>query len=172
MALAASGQQSCRLTVLLGDVLIAVEPIPRLIDQFKQEGDAGKGLWELPFGHDEDCSRAIGRAYALFRWFDDGWKVNAELPGTDAFAAASSHVRPEDELKAIPGRSPVEQAVRVVHRFTAAGFTDVALVQIGVRSRSTLMGRRRAPGRPTEQSAVHRLLSLFSLLVPASKFRR
>lgn len=67
----------------------------------------------------------------MFRWFDGGWKVNAEPPGADAFAVASSHARAEDVATVIPCSSDVEEAVRTVRRFTDAGFTDVALVQIG-----------------------------------------
>jgi G6PDH family F420-dependent oxidoreductase len=132
VAIAASGSQSCRLAALLGDALIAVEPDAELVSQFTEEGGAGKRIvGQLPLCYDEDRDRAIERAHRLFRWFDGGWKVNAELPGTDAFAAASSHVRPEDVADAIPCGSDVNEAVQAVHRFTEAGFTDVALVQIG-----------------------------------------
>lgn len=132
LAIAASGSQSCRLAALLGDALIAVEPDAGLVRQFTEEGGAGKRIvGQLPLCYDEDRDRAIERAHRLFRWFDGGWKVNAELPGTDAFAAASSHVRPEDVAKNIPCGSDVDEVVRAVQSFTEAGFTDVALVQIG-----------------------------------------
>ena len=132
MAIAASGTQSCRLAALLGDALIAVEPDADLVSQFGEEGGAGKRVvGQLPLCYDEDRDRAVERAHGLFRWFDGGWKVNAELPGTDAFAAASSYVRPEDVAESIPCGSDVEEAVHAVQRFTEAGFTDVALLQIG-----------------------------------------
>jgi G6PDH family F420-dependent oxidoreductase len=132
VALAASGPQSGRLAARLGDALIAVQPDADLVSRFTREGGAGKRIvGQLPLCYDEDRNRAIERAHALFRWFDGGWKVNAELPGTEAFAAASSHVRPDDVAKAIPCGSDVDEAVRAVQRFTDAGFTDVALVQIG-----------------------------------------
>ena len=87
MAIAASGAQSCRLAALLGDALIAVEPDAELVSQFGDEGGAGKRVvGQLPLCYDEDRDRAVERAHGLFRWFDGGWKVNAELPGTDAFA--------------------------------------------------------------------------------------
>jgi G6PDH family F420-dependent oxidoreductase len=120
------------LAAFLGDALIAVEPDVDLVSQFSEEGGAGKRIvGQLPLCYDEDRDRAIERAHRLFRWFDGGWKVNAELPGTEAFAAASTHVRPEDVAKSIPCGSDVDEAVRAVRRFTEAGFTDVALVQIG-----------------------------------------
>ncbi len=132
IALAASGPQSCALAASHGDALIAVEPDGRLVDQFQREGGAGKRIvGQLPVCFDTDRDRAIERAHALFRWFDGGWKVNAELPGTAAFAAASQHVRPEDLAKSIPCGCDVDETVEAVRAFTSAGFTDVALVQIG-----------------------------------------
>jgi G6PDH family F420-dependent oxidoreductase len=140
LALAGSGPQSCRLAALLGDALIAVEPDAELVSQFTSEGGAGKRIvGQLPLCYDVDRNRAIERAHDQFRWFDGGWKVNAELPGTDAFAAASSHVRPEDVAQAIPCGSDVDETVRAVRRFTDAGFTDVALVQIGGQHQSSFL---------------------------------
>jgi G6PDH family F420-dependent oxidoreductase len=132
VAVAASGPQSCRLAASLGDALISVEPDAELVSQFIAEGGTGKRIvGQLPLCFDKDRNRAIERAHDLFRWFDGGWKVNAELPGTDAFAAASSHVRPEDVAKSIPCGSDADEVVKAVSKFTDAGFTDVALVQIG-----------------------------------------
>ncbi len=132
VAIAASGSQSCRLAATKGDALIAVEPDGDLVEQFLRQGGAGKRVvGQMPVCFDENRDRAIERAHALFRWFDGGWKVNAELPGTDAFAAASSHVRPEDVAESIPCGSDVDEVVHSVRQFVDAGFTDVALVQIG-----------------------------------------
>ena len=71
------------------------------------------------------------RAHDQFRWFGGGWKVNAELPGTAAFAAASQFVRPEDVAESIPCGPDVDEHVHAVRAFTDAGFTHVAVVQIG-----------------------------------------
>lgn len=132
IALAASGPQSCHLAATHGDALIAVEPDAALVTQFTDEaGSAKRIVGQLPICYDQDRNRAIERAHALFRWFDGGWKVNAELPGTEAFAAASSHVRPEDVAKSIPCGGDVDEAVKAVRQFTDVGFTDVALLQIG-----------------------------------------
>jgi G6PDH family F420-dependent oxidoreductase len=132
IAIAASGAQSCRLAASHGDALIAVQPEVALVNQFAQQGGAGKRvIGQLPICYDQERNRAIERAYSLFRWFDGGWKVNAELPGTQAFAAASRHVRPEDVAKSIPCGSDVDEVAEAVRSFTDAGFTDVALVQIG-----------------------------------------
>ncbi len=65
------------------------------------------------------------------RWFGGGWKVNAELPGTSGFAGATQFVRPEDVADAIPCGPDFEGIVEAVGQFVEAGFTDVAVVQVG-----------------------------------------
>jgi G6PDH family F420-dependent oxidoreductase len=80
---------------------------------------------------DPDRQAAMRRAHEQFRWFGGGWKVNAELPGTAAFAAASQFVRADDVAESIPCGPDVDPIVDAVAAFVLAGFTDVALVQIG-----------------------------------------
>jgi hypothetical protein len=80
---------------------------------------------------DTDREAAVERAHRLFKWFGGGWKVNAELPGTQAFDDASRFVRPDDVAASIPCGTDVDEFVAAVHTFTDAGFSHVALVQIG-----------------------------------------
>ena len=84
------------------------------------------------------------RAHTLFRWFGLGWKVNAELPGPSGFAAASQFVRPEDVAEQIPCGSDVDAIVKAVKPFVDAGFTDVALVQIGGEHQEAYLDAARA----------------------------
>jgi len=57
--------------------------------------------------------------------------VNAELPGTAAFEAASQFVRKDDVVESIPCGPDVEEHVKAVREFVDAGFTDLAVIQIG-----------------------------------------
>ncbi|HEY3868498.1 MAG TPA: hypothetical protein VGM10_09115 [Actinocrinis sp.] len=57
--------------------------------------------------------------------------VNAELPGPASFAAASRFVTPQDVAQAIPCGDDVDAFVEAVRAYKDAGFTEVALVQIG-----------------------------------------
>jgi len=57
--------------------------------------------------------------------------VNAELPGPAAFAGASQYVRPSDVAESIPCGPDVEDFVEAVRPFVDAGFTHVAMVQVG-----------------------------------------
>jgi len=132
LGLAVSGRQSCELAGRVADLMIAVEPDASLGERFDAAGGAGKPrVGQLPVSFDPDRDAAVERAHRLFRWFGGGWKVNAELPGTAGFDAASQFVRRDDVAEAIPCGSDVGAVVTAVRDFTDAGFTHVALVQIG-----------------------------------------
>lgn len=132
IGIAASGPQSCRLAAELADALIAVEPNVDLVRLFGAHGGRGKrAIGQLPVCYDPDRPAAVERAHRLFRWFDGGWKVNAELPGPAAFDGATRHVSPDDVAVSIPCGSDVDEFAKAVTAYTDAGFTDVALVQIG-----------------------------------------
>lgn len=120
----------------------AVKIINALIDggyvHFKGEHyhvDSAK-LWDLPdqqlpISWDDDVQAATKRAHQLFRWNAAGWKVNAKLPGTAAFDSASSFVKPDDIAEQIPCGNDVQAVVDAAKEFFDAGYTDLALVQIG-----------------------------------------
>ena len=112
--------------------MIAVEPKSELGELFDKAGGKGKPrIGQVPICWDPSKDAAIKRAHDQFRWFGGGWKVNAELPGTAGFAGATQFVRPEDVAESIPCGPDVEAHVAAVKEFVDAGFTDVAVVQIG-----------------------------------------
>jgi hypothetical protein len=80
---------------------------------------------------DDHRDAAMKRAHSLFRWFGGGWKVNAELPGPAGFDAASQYVTPENVAEQIPCGRDVDEFVEKIRPFADAGFSHVALVQIG-----------------------------------------
>src|SRR5947209_8361202 len=132
IGIAVSGEQSCRLAGELADVMIAVEPDPTLGGLFDAAGGSGKPrVGQVPVCYDPDEQAAVRRAHDQFRWFGSGWKVNAELPGPSAFDAASRFVKPDDVAASIPCGPDVSRHVEAVRTFVDAGFTHVALVQIG-----------------------------------------
>jgi G6PDH family F420-dependent oxidoreductase len=133
IAVAVSGDQSIGAFAPLADHLIAVEPKAELVTGWNQARgeDASRKIGQLPVCYDTDRDRAVDVAHDQFRWFGGGWKVNAELPGPAGFAGATQFVRPEDVAEAIPCGPDVDAMVEAVRTFENAGFTDVALVQIG-----------------------------------------
>jgi G6PDH family F420-dependent oxidoreductase len=130
---AVSGSQSIETAAPGVDFMIAVEPDGDAAAEFDRSAtDApARKVAQLPISWDTDRDRAVQRAHDQFRWFAGGWKVNAELPGPAAFAAASQFVRPEDVADQIPCGDDIDALVEAARPFADAGFTDLALIQIG-----------------------------------------
>ena len=57
--------------------------------------------------------------------------MNAELPSPQSFDAASESVTEDDVAKQIPCGPDVDAHVAAVRTFVDAGFTHVAVVQVG-----------------------------------------
>ncbi|MDF3288064.1 LLM class F420-dependent oxidoreductase [Streptomyces silvisoli] len=132
IGIAVSGPRSCELAGELADLVIAVEPKAELLTAFDKHGGSGKPrVGQLPVCYDPDRATAVRRAHDQFRWFGGGWKVNAELPGPAAFASANAYVRPDDVASSIPCGDDVDEFVQAVRPYVDAGFTEVALVQVG-----------------------------------------
>jgi G6PDH family F420-dependent oxidoreductase len=132
IGIAVSGKQSCDLAGRLADAMIAVEPEAPLVEMFDAAGGSGKPrIGQVPVCFDDDRSAAMQRAHSLFRWFGGGWKVNAELPGPSGFDGASQYVTPDDVAEQIPCGRDVDEFVEKIRPFADAGFSHVALVQIG-----------------------------------------
>ncbi|MCG5219401.1 TIGR03557 family F420-dependent LLM class oxidoreductase [Streptosporangium sp. KLBMP 9127] len=132
LAIAASGDDSGDIAALYGDALVATEPDAALVAHFVANGGRDKPVYgQLPISYDRDPQAALDRAHRLWRWSVGGWKVMAELPAPVNFAAYAKTVRPGDLRETIPCGADVDAVVAAVRRYTAAGFTHVALVQIG-----------------------------------------
>ena len=132
LALAVSGQQSIEYFAPLAYALVAVEPDADLLSRWTRVNPAAsRFIGQIPVSWHRDRDTAVERAHSQFRWFGGGWKVNAELPGTAGFAGASQFVRPEDVAEAIPCGPDVEPILDAIGQFVDAGFTDVAIVQVG-----------------------------------------
>lgn len=135
IAVAVSGKQSVATFAPICDAMVATDPLPELVQGF--DAAAGRTLPKIgqqPLCWDPDRDAAVARAHDQFRWFAGGWKVNAELPGTAGFAAASQFVTPDDVAEAFSCGPDVDAHVEAVRPFVDAGFTHVALVQVGGES--------------------------------------
>jgi G6PDH family F420-dependent oxidoreductase len=132
IGIAVSGPSSCSLAGHKADLMVAVEPKPELGEMFDAAGGAGKPrVGQVALAYDPDRDRAIERAHAQFRWFGLGWKVNADLPNPEAFAAATQFVTPDQVAAALGCGPDVEEHVSKIKPFIEAGFTEIALVQVG-----------------------------------------
>ena len=137
IAVAVGGDRAISETAPLADHLVATEPEGDLISRWNATdgaptiGDRARAIGQIPICWDPDKDTAIKRAHEQFRWFAGGWSVNADLPTTAGFAGATQYVRPEDVADSIPCGADLDAIVESVRPFWEAGFTDVALVQIG-----------------------------------------
>jgi G6PDH family F420-dependent oxidoreductase len=132
IGLAVSGARGCELAGELADAMIAVEPDAELGERFDAAGGAGKPrIGQVGLSYDPDEATARARAHDQFRWFTGGWDVMAELPGPKHFASATDSVREEDVAAQVPCGPDVDRHVEAVKKFVDAGFTHVAVVQIG-----------------------------------------
>ncbi len=141
IGVAVSGQQSVEKFAPKAQVMIAVEPDESLAPAWDTASgsSSARKVGQLPISWDADADAAKERAHTLFRWFAAGWKVNAELPSTAGFDAASQFVRPEDVAEQIPCGTDIDAIVAAVKPFKDAGFTDLALVQIGGDQQETFL---------------------------------
>lgn len=132
IGVAASGDRSARLAAEHGDCLIVNEPMGEVVERFRAAAGQGRPVYgQLPVSYDEDADVAKHRAHRLFRWSAAGWKVMSELPGPVNFAAYTAYVRPDDLTASVPCGPDVDGVVQAVQQYVDAGFTHVALVQIG-----------------------------------------
>ncbi|MEU9031100.1 LLM class F420-dependent oxidoreductase [Streptomyces sp. NPDC048383] len=132
IGIAVSGKRSCELAGRYADLVIAIDPERELLESFDRAGGVGKPrVGQLAVCYDTDRDAAVQRAHDQFRWSAGGWQVNAELPGPAAFEQASQYVRPEDIAKSIPCGDDVATFVDAVRPYVDAGFTEIALVQVG-----------------------------------------
>ncbi len=140
IGIAVSGPDSCRLAGNHADLMIAVEPKPELGEMFDAAGGTGKPrVGQIAVAYDSDRDAAVARAHEQFRWFGLGWKVNADLPNPDSFAAATQFVTPEQVAEALPCGPDVEEHVEKIRPFIDAGFTEIGLVQIGADQQQTFI---------------------------------
>jgi G6PDH family F420-dependent oxidoreductase len=154
LAVAVSGSQSISRFAPLVDHLVATEPKAELIqgwDEARAEaaGDRtpapSRKIGQIPISWDPDVEVATRRAHEQFRWFAGGWHVNADLPTTEGFDAASQFVRPDDVAQTIPCGPDLDAVVEAVSAYWEAGFTDIALVQVGDAAQQRFLDEAAGP---------------------------
>jgi G6PDH family F420-dependent oxidoreductase len=140
IGVAVSGPASCRLAGAKADVMVAVEPKAKLGEMFDAAGGAGKPrVGQIAVCYDAERDAAIDRAHEQFRWFGLGWKVNADLPNPDGFEGATQFVTREQVAEQLACGPDVDEHVAKIKPFLDAGFTEIALVQIGAEAQQAFI---------------------------------
>ena len=132
IGIAVSGGDSIERFAPLADHMIAVTPEKDLVAGWDAaHSGPSRKIGQVPISWDPDLETAVERAHDQFRWFGGGWQVNADLPTPAGFAAASQFVRTDDVAEAIACGPDLDALAESVRPFIDAGFTDIAVVQIG-----------------------------------------
>ena len=151
LALAVAGDRAIEAFAPLADHLVGVEPKSELIESWNavdgapRIGGDARAIGQIPICWDPDEEAAVARAHEQFRWFAGGWSVNADLPTPAGFAGATSFVRPEDVAESIPCGPDLDKVVEAVSAYWEAGFTDVALVQVGDEGQERFLAEAAGP---------------------------
>ncbi|HWI43491.1 MAG TPA: TIGR03557 family F420-dependent LLM class oxidoreductase [Nocardioides sp.] len=151
LGIAVAGERAIETFAPLADHLIAVQPEAELVDRWNATdgapriGEEARAIGQIPvcWAPTEDEGRQL--AHEQFRWFGGGWSVNADLPTPAGFDAASQFVRPEDVAGSIPCGPDLDAIVEPVSAYVKAGFTDVALVQVGDRLQQRFLDEAAGP---------------------------
>ena len=135
IGVAVSGEKWYQRFGPLADHVIAVQPEQDLIKGFlASHPDAAakpRAIGQIPICWDPDRDKAVERAHEQFRWFGGGWAVTADLPTPAGFAGASQFISPDQVADSIPCGPDLDAVVEAVSAYWEAGFTDIALVQVG-----------------------------------------
>ncbi|CAN5279976.1 MAG: TIGR03557 family F420-dependent LLM class oxidoreductase [Nocardioides sp.] len=155
IGVAVAGQRAVAELAPLADHLIAVAPDGGLISAWNgvegapqiggPTGGRARAIGQIPICWDPDERAAITRAHEQFRWFGGGWDVNANLPTPAGFEAATQFVRPEDVAASIPCGPDLDAIAAAVQEYVDAGFTDVALIQIGDEGQDRFLAEAAGP---------------------------
>ena len=131
IGVAGSGTSSCTLAAEMGDFFIGTEPKPELREKYRAAGGDGELVGQFPGCYGTDAQAAQRTLHENFKWGTLGWKVQAELPGPVNFEAAAQYVRPDDMSDAGVWGPDVDRWVEKVRTFADAGYSRIALVQVG-----------------------------------------
>ena len=147
IAMAVSGEKSVDRFAPLAEHLVAVEPDADLVKMWDQtKGDTtSRKIGQIPICWGQDKDAAIAKAHDQFRWFAGGWAVNADLPTPAGFAGASQFVRPVDVAEQIPCGPDLDAIVEAIQPYWEAGFTDIAVVQVGDEGQSEFLAEAAGP---------------------------
>jgi G6PDH family F420-dependent oxidoreductase len=146
LAAAVSGEHGVARFAPLADHLVQAMPDGDVVKSWNDKHPGGSRVFgQVPVCWDPDEQTAIERAHSQFRWFGGGWAVNADLPTPAGFAAASRFVRPDDVASSIACGPDLDKLAESARPFLDAGFTDLAIVQVGDHNQERFLTEAAGP---------------------------
>ena len=131
VVIAAGGPEAARLAARKGEGLVATEPKAELVEAFRSAGGTGPCYAEVSMCWAASEAEARKTAHHYFRWAVTGWAVQAELPTTRGFEAATKHVTPEIVAQQVTCGPSAEAHLQAIGKFVDAGFDHIILTQVG-----------------------------------------
>jgi G6PDH family F420-dependent oxidoreductase len=145
IGIAVSGESSLRIAASHADCMIATQPDGGLVRDFDSAVGEGKPKYgQIPVCYHPDEKAALALAGELWRWALPGWPVMSELPEPRSFEAASGYVREEEVASLVPCGPDVGKYAKAIKEWVDAGFTHIALLQIGAWRQSDFIAWARA----------------------------
>ena len=128
------------------DHMVTTEPDAELVKQWDAEhGPGSRKIGQVPVSWAPTEEDAVRVAHEQFRWSGLGWNVNAELPTPLSFAQATANATPEQTAEAIACGPDIPTLAESVRPYLEAGFTDIALVQVGDEYQSEFLATAAGP---------------------------
>jgi len=112
--------------------MCATEPDEKIVASYLEAGGDPAGTWGqvvLAWAGDEE--QGLADAHAQFRFAAGGWKVQSELPNPINFEAATANVTEDDVAELVSCGPDPEVHATAIRRWVDAGFTHVAVAQVG-----------------------------------------
>jgi G6PDH family F420-dependent oxidoreductase len=132
VVIAAGGPQAAELAGEKGDGLMTTDASKEILESYRKAGGKGARYAEVSMcvgkSEEEDARKT---AHKYFRWSVTGWPVQAEVPDTKGFKAASEHVTPENVVEQITCGPSAERHLKAIRKYIDAGFDHIVLTQIG-----------------------------------------
>jgi G6PDH family F420-dependent oxidoreductase len=149
IGVAVSGSKSIDRFAPLSDHLISTEPDAEIVKRWHSmrgtRAAPARVIGQIPLCWGQDKDSAVKKAHEQFRWFSGGWSVNADLPTPAGFEGASKFVRPEDVAAEIACGPDLDELAASVRPFIEAGYTDIALVQVGDEGQEEFLAEAAGP---------------------------
>jgi G6PDH family F420-dependent oxidoreductase len=149
IGVAVSGEKLIARFAPLSDHFISTEPDAALVSGWHAarggKTDDARVIGQIPICWGPNKQEAVAKAHEQFRWFAGGWAVNADLPTPAGFAGASQFVREDDVAASIACGPDLDEIAESARAFIDAGYTDVALVQVGDDSQDAFLAEAAEP---------------------------
>jgi G6PDH family F420-dependent oxidoreductase len=131
IAVAASQPLAAELAGRAGDAFVTTTPDSELVEQYRSAGGSGPVYGQVQLCWAEDERTAQETVHRLWRHAAVGGTINQELPRPSDFASVAEKVTPEQAAEGTPCGPDPEPVVELVREWEHAGFTHVALHQVG-----------------------------------------